>query len=158
VSLILRKELGGSWETIRGFLKDDLDQIEQQLNLPIDLTEISGNLPESALPKIDESTLLGRGAGEGHGAAEQINLGPGLLMSGKILQVDIPAVASAARAGGGGRSTQGDRGPMGPPGPQGPAGSGSGSTLAWTLLTNGDSIEPELIFDSFGDVIWMNVP
>lgn len=42
------------------------------------------------------------------------------------------------------------------------ASSGGGGTfdptkLYWTLLTNGDAIEPELIFAS-GDVIWLNVP
>lgn len=34
---------------------------------------------------------------------------------------------------------------------------GGGGALAWTLLTNGDLIEPELVFAD-ADVIWLNVP
>jgi hypothetical protein len=45
---------------------------------------------------------------------------------------------------------------MGPPGINTSTGSSfDHNTLYWTLLTNGDTIEPELIFDGSGDVIWV---
>jgi hypothetical protein len=125
--ITLRKELGGDWETIRGFLKDDLDAIEQQLNLPIDLTEVTGNIPASALPDIAEGTLLGRGEGEGTGPAEEITLGAGLAMTGTVLSVNLSTLGGALGRNGrdgedgrrgvpGAKGDKGDRGPMGQPG------------------------------------------
>lgn len=55
----------------------------------------------------------------------------------------------------------GEPGPPGPPGAQGAAGSGSGPSAGyWSPLTNGDPINPELIFDSLGDTVavWTATP
>ena len=177
--IILRKQLGDAWEIIRGFLKDDLDQIEMELNLPVDLSEVEGTLPLSGLPELPPSTLLGRGSAGGPGTPEEIDLGPGLTMDGTTLRVSNSLLVgvgnrratstddSGTRVA---RGATGPTGPVGPAGPrgskgeegpqgrQGPAGSGSSfsrTTLYWTLLTNGDTIEPELVFDGSGDVIWV---
>ncbi len=180
MAIELVKFTGGPWEIARQTLKEDLDRIEQQFNLPLDLTEIDGKIPASALPDEPPGTLLGRGTDNGTGPPETITLGSGLQMSGTVLSVNMGAMAGAALAAGGGsgddgmmgppgpQGLQGDRGPMGPPGlngedgeqgppgPVGPAGASAsaGTTPSWTLLTNGDLTEPELIFAD-GDVIWM---
>ena len=122
--IILRKQLGDAWEIIRGFLKDDLDQIEMELNLPVDLSEVEGTLPLSGLPELPPSTLLGRGSAGGPGTPEEIDLGPGLTMDGTTLRVSNSLLVGVGNR----RATSTDdsgtrvaRGATGPTGPVGPA-------------------------------------
>lgn len=183
MAIDLVKYTGGPWELARQTLKEDLDRIELQLNLPLDLNEtgaFTGTLPFEVLPDMDPGFLLGRGTLSGVGPAEPITVGPGLILEGTILKADggtLAGIAGAMAGSGGGEDgppgppgpmgPQGLMGPMGPPGmqgedgdpgPPGPAGaSDTTRRLNWTLLTNGDLIEPELVFAS-GDVVWVAVP
>lgn len=183
MAIDLVKYTGGPWELARQTLKEDLDRIELQLNLPLDLTEtgaVIGTLPFDVLPDMDPGFLLGRGSASGVGPAEPIEVGPGLVLDGTILKADTGALGGMAAAlAGGGAGEDGAPGPPGPPGPRGlrgldgppgqqgedgeagPPGPPGVSTLStdlvWTLLTNGDLIEPELVFAD-ADVIWVPIP
>lgn len=119
MAVSLLKWLGGDWDHSRQYLLQDLEQIETQLNLPIDLSSVSitGTISFSALPSMAASTLLGRGARAGSGSPEPITLGIGLRMSGTVLSID-PGIVQQQGAGGS-SGDPGEDGLQGPPGPPG---------------------------------------
>jgi len=178
MALDLVKFTGGKWEDARVYLQEDLERIELAFNLPIDLSAtgaFTGSLPLSALPDISANTLLGRGSASGTGAPESITLGPGLWLNGTILMLGGGGSGSGAVGPVGPQGEDGEPGPrgprglMGPQGPMGPPGRDGADGLdgatgppglglnplhpAWDLVTNGDLVNPELIFAD-GDVVW----
>lgn len=125
--ITLLKTLTGAWEKVRGDLFNDLERIEQELNSPVDVTEAIGTISVDVFPTLPEGTLLGRGTGHGTGHTEEIDLGPGLSMSGTVLQVSPDIIASTKRAArlmdeGALRGPRGPQGPQGFLGPMGPRG------------------------------------
>lgn len=131
--------------------------------------------------------LVGRESGSA-GDFEQITPGPGIAIRGLSLEVDTgrlagmlpqsrngedgengwPGPPGAAGAAG----AAGSAGAIGPPGPAGEDGDTGYPVLIqnpltatqlqalgyWSLVTNGDPTAPEVVFDSFGDVISVFVP
>jgi hypothetical protein len=134
--------------------------------VPIDLaSEVFGDLPFSNItPSADASRLLGRGAASA-GDWQPITLGTGLAMTGTTLSATFSGVVVDVAG-----ALDGD-GTIGSPLAVKVDGvtiqingsneleviGGGGGGSQWSVLTNGDVVNPELIFAG-GDVVMLETP